>query len=103
MAGEAEVLRAAADASIEIGHVVGPGLGEIHALASESDANEGAFEELQCPGFTRCHALAAHQCARQFDRVDCRRSHRVGHGWTLPPQRPKEKSAGPAGPTLDKV
>src|SRR5215831_10821517 len=106
MAGEAEVLSVPvlvlADARIEIGDVVGAGLGEIHALASEADTAERALEELKRARLDRRHALAAHQRARQFDGVDLRRSHRVGHGRTLPPQPPKEKSAGSAGPTLSR-
>ena len=69
MAGEAEELPAAADAGIEVGDIVGAGLGEIHALAAKAQRAKGALEELERARLPRRHALAAHQRARQFDRV----------------------------------
>ena len=93
MAGEAEVLAAwIADAGIEVGDVVGAGLGEIHALAAEADGAERALEQLQRARFDRRHALAAHQRARQFNHVGDGRSKVSGMGGHYIRQAPKRRA-----------
>ena len=89
MAGEAEMLPAAADAGIEVGHIVGAGLGEIHALAREAEWRQRLFQQLQGTGFARRHALAADERARQFDDIRDVGAECIGHGPdTTGPPRP---------------
>ena len=80
MTGEAEMLPAGADARIEVGDVVGAGLGEIHALAREAERRQRFFQQLQGTGFARRHALAADERARQFDDIGSVGNERIGHG-----------------------
>ena len=87
MAGEAEMLPAGADAGVKVGHVIGAGLGEIHALAGEAERFQGALEQLERTGLARRDALAADERARQFDDIGDVGADRVGHGpdTTAPP------------------
>ena len=97
MAGKAEVLSTFPDAGIKIGHVVGAGLGEIHALAGEAQRQQRALQQFQCTRLARRHALAAHQRACQFDHIRGGSSKGVGHRRTIQVGPAKEKRRAPSG------